>query len=198
MWPEIKRKLFHFTSFIYVLGLVYCPRHIFIIIILLVLLSEIMIEYLRLKNTFFRTLFLKYFGSLIREHEREHFTGVFWMLLGVLLVSVILPPPSLAVCALLYLILGDAIASLVGKRLQGPAWPRSPKKIVGSAACFLLCFFIGYILLRPEYGWSGVIWGAIIATWVEKGIIKLDDNFTIPFFGALTLALCYHIKPFFL
>jgi dolichol kinase len=109
--------------------------------------------------------------------------------------ALLVEPLPLLVCALLYLIFGDTAASLVGKRLQGPRWPGSEKRFSGSLACLTVCLIIGATLLRPMYGWHGVVAGAITATLLEWSVLPINDNLTIPVGSSLVLLACYQVKP---
>lgn len=191
MWSEIKRKFFHLIALIYVLGVIMLPRDRYLLLLSSALLIELALEVSRLRIPSFREWFMRGFGRLLRPEESNQLTGVFWMLLGVLVTVAISRSIPLTVCALLYLILGDGVASLVGMRLRGPHWPGSKKTLSGSLACLIVCLVVGTIILRPDYGWMGVIMGAVVATLVERGFIPINDNFSIPTISALTFLLIY-------
>lgn len=196
MWPEIKRKIFHLTALLYVVGIIYLPRATYLGIIGLLLVLAVSTEILRFRRPAFNEWLQRQFGGLFRKKEVHHFCGVTYMLLGVFLTALVTGPLPLAVAALLYLILGDAVASLVGMRLGGPHWPGSTRRVSGSAACFIVCLLIGVVLLRPGYGWHGVVLGAAVATALEWGLLSFDDNLTIPIGAALALLAAYAIPPF--
>ncbi len=192
MWGEIKRKIFHLTGFIYVIGLVYIPRTAYICILTALVALVFTVEQARLRVPRVRSWIERSAGPLFREDERQKMSGIFWMIEGVWITVVLLKSVPLATTALLYLLLGDGIASLAGMRLRGPQWPGSQKSVSGSVACFLMCLFIGVILLRPHYyGWTGIVAGALVATVVELVPIRLNDNVTIPAAAALTFLACY-------
>lgn len=191
MWPEIKRKLFHLLSILYVIGLILVPRAMFLWILGGWFLTVAAVEMIRLKSPRMHAWFQSHWGGLLREEESRRFSGVFWMALGVLCTVSLVESVPLASTALLYLIFGDAAASLIGKRVRGPVWPGSMKTISGSVACFVVCLAVGAWMLNPMFGWSGVFVGAAVATAVEKGVLPLDDNFSIPVFSAVALHLTY-------
>ena len=193
MWIEIRRKLFHLTGLIYVIGLVYIPRTMYICLLTLLVAFIFTAEQTRLRIPAVGWWFEQHAGGLFRDNERHRMSGIFWMADGIWITVVLLKAVPLATAALLYLLLGDAIVSLAGKRLHGPLWPRSKKSISGSGACFLMCLFIGVSLLRPQYyGWGGIVAGALVATVVEAvPMFHLNDNLTIPVAAALTFLVCY-------
>jgi dolichol kinase len=106
-------------------------------------------------------------------------------------------PARVGATALLYLVLGDGVASLAGKGLKGPRWFRSDKRISGSVACFLMCAAAGAALLRPDMGWGLILAGAAAATLIEMGPVPLNDNLVIPAGSALVWALLTHARPLF-
>lgn len=192
MWSEIKRKLFHMVGLIYVIGLIYIPRTLYIWVLTIAVMLIFLIEQLRLKKPAVQMWFDRIASGLFREKERHKMSGVFWMLEGVWLTVLLQPAIPLAVAALLYLLLGDSVASLVGRRFHGPKWPGSSKGLIGSTACFLMCLFIGVALLRPHYyEWPGIIVTATVVTLVEGLSLRVDDNFTIPVAASLSFLVMY-------
>jgi dolichol kinase len=198
MWPEIKRKFFHLMALVYVVGVIYLPRSRFLLLLLAWLVVEVLFEKARHRNVFLNDWIFERFGPLFRPEERGHFSGVFWMILGVLTTGLLLRPVPVVVTVLLYLILGDGVASLVGMRWGGPRWPRSKKTLSGSVACFLVCLLVGATILRPAYDWSGVLAGAVAATLLELVPIRLNDNFLIPAGSSLVMMIFYGLRPVFL
>lgn len=197
MWNELRRKFFHLGALVYVVGLVFVPRPTYLVCLVSGTFVVGLIETARLRSPAFGAVVSKLFGSLMRSKEEQRFSGLFWMLAGVTLTVSLVKDVPVAATAILYLILGDAMASLVGMRWQGPFWPGQQKRIGGSVACWLTCLLIGFVLLRPHYGWHGVILGATTATFIEVGFARLDDNVTIPVASALVLMLCYGLTPGF-
>lgn len=198
MISEIKRKLFHLIGFIYVAGILWIPRPTFLLLVGLLLGADTLAEILRLRSARVASLMSRYFGGLFRSSEENKFTGIFWMLLGVFTTAALVPSNRLAATIFLYVIFGDGVASLAGKGFKGPHWPNSDKRLSGSLACLLMCLLVGTLMLRPLYGWSGVVGGALAATALEFGVIPLNDNFTIPAGSSVAFLLLYHLKPAFL
>jgi dolichol kinase len=155
----------------------------------------LIVEIFRLRRPVFQNWFEKHFGALFRSEEKTRLTGVFWMLLGVLAAGLLIPPPSVATAVLLFMILGDVVASLVGKSVGGPRWFRSPKHISGSLACFAVCVVMGAIFLRPLLPWGAVLLTSFTAAFLEVGYIPVNDNFLIPLGCSLVLNLVYGLRP---
>jgi dolichol kinase len=190
---ELKRKAFHLAALIYILGVVLIPRTIFIEALVAGLIGVTIFETLRLKFLSFNAIAMGLFGGLYREQEKTQFSGVFWLMAGVLVTVLLLRPIPLIVTVLLYVVLGDTAASIAGIGIGGVRWPGSHKTLVGSASCFAVCFVAGAVLLRPAYGWIGIVAGAAVATLFESGVVRVNDNFLIPFTTSITLAFCYRL-----
>lgn len=189
MWNEIKRKLFHLTGMIYIVGLIFIPRSTYLLILAGMLAAEFAVELLRIKNAAVRAWYLATFGHLLREREHSRLSGIFWMLAGVFTTVLLTDNVPIATTALLYLLLGDGVASLVGMRFGGPHWPGSAKRLSGSLACFVVCLFVGAVMLRAEYGWAVGILGATAATFIERGVVPVDDNYAIPVGSTVVLLI---------
>jgi len=186
---ELRRKLFHLLGIFYALGFFVIPHLQYLCLLGFLLIVEFSVEYLRLRNTHVRLWFESWFGSLFRDSERTNISGVFWMVLGVFVAAFLAPFPNMAAAATLYLILGDAAASLVGQKFGGPKWPKSKKTLVGSLACFVVCVVVGWFLLTPYFGWPVVLIGALFATLFEVGLVPINDNFLIPAGSSLVFLL---------
>lgn len=195
MWNEIKRKLFHLAALIYLAGIIYLPRRAYLTTLLVALAVVYALERRRLARPGLNDWFFRHFGGLFRPAERGRISGATWMLAGVAATVALAPDPRIAAAALLYLILGDGVASIAGMTLGGPRWPGSPKSLSGSAACFAVCVAAGAAALTPAYGWGGVIMGALAATALEAGIVPGDDNLTVPVGSAVALMLSYGLMP---
>jgi dolichol kinase len=190
MWSEIKRKLFHLAALVYVVGIITLPRGPYVAGLAVLLGVAAVLEALRLTRPAVNDWFFRRFGGLFRPAERERVCGATFMVAGVLVATALLPP-DLAGVAVLYLVLGDAVASIVGVSVQGPAWPGTQKRLSGSLACFVVCLAVGAALLPPGRGWAGALVGAAVATALEAGIIPGDDNLIIPAGSAVALLLTY-------
>lgn len=189
---ELKRKAFHLLGLMYVALLLKMDAAQASRLLAVIFIGLAAAEFLRLKNPAVRTFNQKLFGSIMRAEEANRLSGVFWMSLGALASSLLLQKrPALAGTAMLYLILGDAAASLVGKSVQGPRWPGFPKTISGSLACFLVCLGVGFLTLYPRYGVDGIVVSALVATIVEIPPSRVNDNFLIPLMTSVFFLLWF-------
>lgn len=133
------------------------------------------VDFLRLRNPFFRRLFMEFFAPLIRRHESSALTGASFLLISSLVCILVFDKPA-AVAAIAFMVVGDTMAAVVGR-----AWGRARlfgKTLEGTAACFLSCTAISLLVphLPLRTGWAG----AGVAALVELLPIPVDDNLSIP------------------
>lgn len=191
---ELKRKSIHLLGLAYPLALFWLGLQDFRILLIVFWVVISFIEVVRLSHASFNNWIYEYFGDLLREKEKNRPSGIFWMLSGILFSAFTLDQPLLITTLLLYVVLGDLLASLVGKWWGGPKWFRSEKRLSGSLACFVGCAIVGALLLRPIYSWHLILLGALVATASEVGSLSLDDNFSIPVASAILFSLSLPIR----
>ncbi|MGA2090955.1 MAG: hypothetical protein ABSH12_05795 [Endomicrobiales bacterium] len=181
---EIKRKLFHLLSLIYIAIYWFFPRPFILwgmgIAIVIVAAEEIA----RWKSPAFDQWILRALGGVHRGHEEGTVSGLPWTLTGSYLAMIVYPQKDLVMTGLLYMALGDAAAALFG-RAFGKTKLIAGKSVEGSAACFIVCFFIGWYFLSIPLA----IIGAFIATIIEIIPWPLNDNFWMPLITAGLLGL---------
>jgi len=157
------------------------------IILFSVSIIALIIEYLRnFKDGFFNKIFIDFLNPIIRQAELNgNLTGATWMVLSFAL-TVLLFDIQIAVSALLFLSIGDAVAALVGKQYPiGIIWNKS---VFASFISVILCIFIVssiHLQLHPII----IIAGAISAMLIELVPLKINDNFSIPLFSGFTMQL---------
>lgn len=183
---EIKRKLFHLLTLIYIVGYWRLPRDAALAGMGLTIFVALAIEIIRLKHSRFNR-FVLLFG-IHRKSEENHFSGLLWTLSGAFFTMYFFENPSqpttkiIVLASLLYAALGDTAAAIAGS-LFGRI-KIGEKSLEGSAACFVVCLIIGYFLLP----WPIFLWGAFASTFFEVIHWPLNDNFWLPILsaGALT------------
>ena len=132
-------------------------------------------------------------NRVMREKERTQLSGTCYFGLGCTL-SMTLFPPAVAVLSIIWLVLGDMMAALIGVSFGGEAvvvkmGREGKKSFEGSLAMFVVCVgtglwsFVGIYL--AEYV---VLVGALVATLVEAWEpFMLNDNITIPIFSGAAM-----------
>ena len=183
---EIIRKAIHFGSLAIPVGLYLLPvgvsRPLLVVLTLLVLLVDVV----RLHQPQIRTVFYFLFGRILREHERFNLLGSTYLLISCL-ICIYAFPKAIAVTALGFLVLGDTMAALVGRR-----WGRTKildKSLEGSLACLASCLLIGAVYPDPDLTWPMIIFGSVVATAFELLPIPLDDNLRIPLAAGFAMSL---------
>ena len=116
----------------------------------------------------------------MRDNEKEgELTGATWVFVGALFTILLVPYPY-SILALLFLSVGDSFAAIIG--IKFPLIKVGGKTLSGSAAGFLACIIIGFIVdlsIRYEI----VFFGAIMAMVIELIPLPINDNLSIPLFS---------------
>ena len=130
---------------------------------------------------------------ILREKEKTKLTGACFLALGCTLTMAI-SPPSITMVSLLFLVLGDLSAAIVGvsfgKETVSLKLGREGKKSAeGSVAMLAVCFCVGCtVFARVTLREYPVLIGAIVATLTElTEPFGLNDNLTIPVFSSIAL-----------
>jgi dolichol kinase len=125
------------------------------------------------------------FGPFMRDYELDGLSGSSWFFFSAL-ITIACFPKWAAALGMIYLALGDPLASFVGVRWGKIKLPGG-KSLEGSIALALICGVAGTILLTTAAGMAlplaaGVAFAtavtAAVAEWLP--LKKLDDNFTVP------------------
>ena len=180
---EARRKAIHLAFLILPLGVLYewLPwprgRMAWVAFLAALTLGALVIDLLRLHQRRVADLFRRFFGQMIREHERFSLLGSTYLLLAGLLAVAVFPQP-LAGAALGFTVLGDAVAALVGK-----AWGRTRffnRTIEGGIGGLVACLaWAAFLVAAGHLTWPVAVAGALVASLVEILPIPLDDNLGI-------------------
>ena len=143
------------------------------------------LDVLRLVWPKFNERVLRDFARILRSHEQHQVSSGTWFLAGALGTMVIAPLP-LAGLALLFLALGDPVASWVGVRFGRTKLPGG-KSLEGSLAFVLTCGVVGTAFLgatgtvswtlAPLVALGGAL-AAGVAEWLPVDFV--DDNLRVP------------------
>tara|TARA_S200000501_G_scaffold56558_1_gene46736 strand:+ start:381 stop:977 length:597 start_codon:yes stop_codon:yes gene_type:complete len=193
IFNEILRKLIHIFSLIIPFTYFFIIKDKILMATFLILLTlfSLSIEYIRRNQKgYIRFFFQKYLKLVLRSEEvKGHLTGATWMLIG-FTSAVIIFDFEVAVFALLFLSIGDAVAALVGRALPiGKIWNKS---ILGSLSGCLLCVFFG-LAINNTLPLQIIVFGAISGMFIELIPLKINDNFSIPIFSGLIMQILKEI-----
>jgi len=135
--------------------------------------------------------------NIIREKEKEQLSGTCYFSLGSTLAFAFFPP-TIAITSIIYLVLGDMCAALIGVAFGGDACVvkmgrEGNKSMEGSVAMFVVCIGVGYVAFwyipMAEYP---VVVSAFVATVVELyEPLGLNDNISIPLCTSLALSWAF-------
>jgi dolichol kinase len=137
----------------------------------------------------------------MRACEVNRLSGIPHYLAATILAISIFPKP-VAILSILYLALGDPIASLIGI-LYGSEGPRfaSGKSLVGTTAGVLTCALATGLFLKTSPV-SSLNWmlltvvGGLAGGLAELVPLEVDDNFSIPVISGFVLWLAFILIGF--
>ena len=185
---EVLRKGFHLTSVVIVLVYAFFGKQVVLQFMTLYLVSILIIEHLRL-DFGFRVPLVNY---LFRKKESKAIGGYVYFTLGVI-VAISVFRESVAYAAILMTTFGDLSAALIGKKFGRIRIFRGGKSLEGCVAEFFVDLVIGYVFLA-NMGLAFIM--AVVATFVETGFEKIDDNLAIPVFSGFAAELLLMVMPF--
>jgi dolichol kinase len=177
---EIRRKLVHLSSGAFPVAYWLTDRPFMLRVLVPLVAVAIVAETLRHQNPGFRALIDRWLGRIIRQAEAHTLTGATYVTLAALLTIVLFEKP-IAITALLFMSVSDALASLVGIRFGRARF--FGKSLAGSAAFFVSAGVIGLLVLSatPLIALAGALVGTVVeAVPLKIGGYRLDDNLSIP------------------
>jgi len=149
-------------------------------------------EFTRFRVVKLNNTLLKIMGPLMRESERNGFSGLPYYALGVSL-SLLLYEEKIAILSILFLVFSDPISSFFGI-LLGRDKILPNKSLQGAIAGFVTCylttlFYLRYYDYESLNALSFAIIAGLIGTISELMSVLIDDNLTIPVFSGLGLTI---------
>jgi dolichol kinase len=128
----------------------------------------------------------KVVGPIIRPHEEGgDFTGATYILFSACFTVALFDKP-IAIAALAFIIVGDTLAAIIGRR-YGRHRFRSSKSLEGSLGCLVGTLVVA--ALSPDLAFPAAALGAVVATVVEAYPLGVDDNVSVPFVSGLAMTL---------
>lgn len=198
---HFSRRVFHMLAglFIVSVALWIQERGKVIAVSTICCLGFIFFELLRLKWKALGRWVGEYFSFVMRDQERESWSGMPFFAFGVLISFIVFPLP-IAVFSILFLSFGDPIASLVGCYFRRKGWAVElvqGKSLQGSLSCALvgliLCVILGPYFFDLKF-WGLGIWGFALAGAFACALgelmpLRTDDNLSIPLISGALLWL---------
>ncbi|UCH09487.1 MAG: hypothetical protein JSU61_09665 [Fidelibacterota bacterium] len=178
------RKLIHLISSAIPIGYWILGRDTAIIILVVMTLIMLLFEYTRMKTTWGRRLYQRFFGFVTRPSEAHRPTGGTYVFLGYLLTAILFPPAA-ALPAMFFMSIGDTAAAVIGQRYG--RIPIGSKTLEGTLACFFVCLLIVIpARLSPLVTVAGPA-AAAVAELIPWPFV--NDNIAIPVFSAGIMTL---------
>ena len=155
-----------------------------------------LVETARLRIPSFNEKVLRLWAPFMRTHEYSRPSAVLPYVASMIVAILIFPKP-VAVLSILYLAVGDPMASLVGI-LYGDKSYRLPsgKSLIGTAAGVMTCVLLGVVFLNslalPPVAVAGIaLVGGVAGGKAELLPIDVDDNLSIPIASGFVLWLAF-------
>ncbi len=150
----------------------------------------------RLRNYWFwqQDIVRKLLSPMIRPHEAEgDFTGATYILMSFCL-TIALYPKAVAITAITFIIIGDTLAALIGRKVKSPKFYKS-KSVAGSLGCLagMSMVAVAAANLFPGISLQVALWGALVGTIFEAFSFGIDDNVTVPILSGLFMTLLLKI-----
>ena len=189
MPSTLKRGLFHiFGGLAIVVAGFLLPRHALLISLGVATTIFLAFELIRFRVSTANEWFLSNFRVLLREEESSRLTGTSYMLVASI-VAFLVFDRDVAIIALSFLAVGDAVATIVG-RLIGRRRLLA-KTLEGDLACLFSCIVVGLVFHYVGFGIPllTIVVGAVSATIVEAIGLPINDNLTMPLFAGLVMTL---------
>lgn len=134
------------------------------------------------------------FGPLMRDYELDGISGSSWFFFSALITIALFQQPAAAL-GMIFLAIGDPVASAVGVKWGRIRLPGG-KSLEGSLTFFGLCTAVGVAVLTLAYGLAiGPALAISAVTAVAAAAAeavpskKVDDNFTVPLAGGAAASL---------
>ena len=159
---------------------------------------DLIVETARLRIPSFNEQVLRFWGPFMRSSEVSHMSGVPYYLLASMLALAIFPKP-VGVLSVLFLAIGDPVASLIGI-LYGQNSPRvaQGKSLVGTLGGVAACSLVTFVFLKAwpvpvsDGAWILLsLIGGIAGGTAELAPFDMDDNFTIPMISGFVMWLAF-------
>jgi len=186
------------------LSFLFSSRESFLLFLLCFVVFELGLEIFRLHNHKLNLGITRLFAPLMREGENLRLSGVPYYGFGCFIAYSFFPKP-IAMMAVLYLAVGDPMASIFGRfaKRQGQLntvffQKFSTKSLEGSFACFGACTLLTYLLWPFSFdGSTSNLWiklfvsvlGGLSATIGEIIPLRTDDNLSMPLISGALLWL---------
>lgn len=183
---EVQRKAFHFATLVIPIGYYVTDRTTALTAVGILLAAAIAAEYARLNHETFARFFGRWFGGLLREQESSGLSAATFLLISSFLVIMAFHR-DIAILTLLYLIVGDGLAAIIGRRY-------GRRRVLGKTMEGSLAFAVSGVfvaLLFPLIPWWIRLTGVFTATISELLPMRASDNLRVPIISGSIMELLF-------
>ncbi len=200
MKQELLRKTIHLCSLLIPFGYKYWfgydkPAALFWLAIVFAVFFAY--EYLRRTKGKMGKLLNRWFGMVLRDHEKAGSLAGSFHLLVASAVCILFFSGEVAFLSLSFLSLGDSLAALIGKKFGKIRL--GAKSLEGSLACFLGCLALVYFFADRSFVasqwlfWTACSGGALAATIAELIPGRFDDNLKMPIAAGVVMMIVLRV-----
>ncbi len=185
----LARKTFHLlATMVTPLGALVVSRNVLLWGLGIAVFVVVLMEIGRFAFPELNRLFLRSAGILLRKSESREIAGSTYVVIA-LFLTFLLFPRDLAIVAVTFLAVGDALGAVVGVAFATSQRPE--KNWQGRLACFSSSLLAGLVLGHLVLGINifVILAGAATAGIVETLTLPINDNITIPVSSALAMVL---------
>jgi len=182
---EIMRKTLHLCFLVIPLGMAVFSRSSMLVFTGILLVTALIVEWLRKNHSGIGKVFIKFTKSMLREHEYSKITGATYLIFSAFF-SILFYQSWIAQIVLLFVIISDGFSALVGKCWgkhrfgKGKTWE-------GNVVFLVTAVLI--IIIHPECAFYVGIAGVFAAFFADVYITGIDDNVTIPIFAGFVMEI---------
>jgi len=192
---ELYRKLIHLVSTVVPVIYFFTSRDYILALVGTGTLLMIILDLLKAYTVTFEKLYIRVFGSILRDEEknfkRNLFTGGTYYALGIFL-ALLLFPKEVAILSILIMIWCDTTAALIGKK-YGKHKMIGDKSLEGSLAFLitgiLLVFILQYVFVEYRFYYAGFVTVFLAAVFEQIGFVRINDNLSLPVFSGIVFQI---------
>jgi dolichol kinase len=194
---ELIRKGIHLSSLSIPVVYYFVSKSTALSVLIPLTLAFLIADVARLYHKPTGRLYERFFGFLLRRHERNdrgrQLTGATYVLLSAT-ISVMIFPKIIVITAFAILIISDSAAALVGRKFG--RHPFMKKSFEGTAAFLVTALMVVAVAPKVNYlplEYAIGAFAAVLGTLVEAMSVSIDDNVSIPFSISAAMWIMYSL-----
>ncbi len=194
---ELIRKALHVGALAFPLAIVLIDRQVVVPVLAGLAILALILDVARHRWALLHRLILSVFGDIMRPIEKPPLggpivlNGATWMCAAAAICAAVFPP-TIAAAALALVMIGDAAAALVGRRMGRRRFPWSEKSLEGSLA-FIVAGFLAALLIvqlgEPQPGIAALTFGTLVGAIAEALPLPLNDNLRVALLAGVAMWL---------